>query len=95
MKNELERLSTPVFLPYILMLCTGRMGNIASTFYKRLASIIGEKKDIPYSQMLYLIRSKVSFALLRSSIMCIHGARSRSGQSSVEPYSLQIAESHI
>jgi hypothetical protein len=61
----------------LVMSCTGGMGSIATTFYKRLAAMISEKRDTPYSQVVHLIRAKLSFALLRSSIMCIRGARSK------------------
>ena len=93
-EERIQEVEHSSFAP-LVMSCTGGMGNIASAFYKRLAAMISEKKDIPYSQMVYLIRCKVSFALLRSSIMCIRGSRSRCGHSSAEPYALQIAEGRI
>ena len=53
-----------------------RNGQIGYNLYKRLASMISEKRDTPYSQTINWIRCKLSFALLRSSIMSIRGARS-------------------
>ena len=50
------------------MSCTGGMGTMATTFYKRLAAMISKRKGIPYSQTMHLIRAKISFALLRSSM---------------------------
>ena len=84
-EERIQEVEHSSFAP-LVMSCTGGMGNIAFAFYKRLAAMISEKKDIPYSQMVYLIHCKVSFALLRSSIMCIRGSRSRCGHSSTEPY---------
>ena len=42
----------------------------------RLASLLAEKSDVPYLMMMNLIRCRLSFSLLDSSIMCIRGARS-------------------
>ena len=89
--REIEHSS---FTP-LVMSTTGGLGNIATTFYRRLAAMIAEKRDIPYCKMMNLIRCKLSFALLRSSIMCIRGARSRTGHYTNESYTLQIAEGHI
>ena len=56
---------------------SGGMGSLASFFFKRLASMITEKKEnASYSETLWCIRCKLNFALLRSSIMCVRGARS-------------------
>ena len=60
----------------LVMLATGGMGQAATTFYKRLASMISEKRNTQYSQTMNWIRCKLSFALLRASIMLIRGARS-------------------
>ena len=89
--REVEHAS---FAP-LVMSCTGGMGTIATSFYKRLASLISEKRDVPYSQLLHLLRCKLEFALIRSSIMCIHGARSRTSHYSHEPFALQITEGHL
>ena len=44
-----------------------------------LASLLAEKWDRPYSNTLAWMKCKLSFALLRSSIHCIRGARSVGG----------------
>ena len=62
------------FTPLVLS-TTGGMGR-AATFYRRLASMLAEKRDISYSTALNWIRCRLSFALLRASIMSIRGARS-------------------
>ena len=64
---------------------TGGMGRQAITTYKRLASLIAEKRDKPYSITMGWIRCRLSFSLLRSSIMCIRGARSSLGRASRQP----------
>ena len=55
---------------------TGGMGTIATVVYKRLAAMIADKCEKPYSQIIQLIRCRLNFSLLRSAIMCIRGSRS-------------------
>ena len=55
---------------------SGGMGPIATVVYKRIATLIAEKRNQPYSRTLFWIRCKLSFSLLRSAIMCIRGSRS-------------------
>ena len=66
------------FTPLVFS-ATGGLGNMANTFYKRLASLLAAKQDDSYSSTLAWIRCRLSFSLLRSSIRCIRGARSRRG----------------
>ncbi len=63
------------FTPLVLS-STGGMGREANTFYKRLASLISDKQDSPYSQAMALIRCRLSFSLLRSAMLCVRGTRS-------------------
>ena len=72
------------FTPLVLSL-TGGMGCAATVCYKRLASLIAQKRDQPYSRTMAWVRCCLSFALLRSSIQCIRGARSSIGQYGREP----------
>ena len=58
------------------MSSSGGMGPSATVTIKRLASLMAEKADTPYSVMLNVIRCKLSFSLVDSAIMCIRGARS-------------------
>ena len=45
-------------------------------FFKRLASMLAAKHQKPYAHVLGWIRCRLSFSLLRSSIVCLRGARS-------------------
>ena len=63
-----------IFLPLVFS-ASGGMGKSATTFYKRVASLVSEKTKVPYSQVMSWIRRRLSFALLRSSIACLRGAR--------------------
>ncbi len=66
------------FTPLVFS-ASGGFGNSASTFYKRLASLLATKRNEVYSQTMACLRCRISFALLRSSIRCIRGARSHRG----------------
>ena len=56
---------------------TGSMGRQASIFYSRLAHLLAEKRHQSYGTMMGWLRCRLSFSLLRSSILCIRGSRSR------------------
>ena len=64
-----------VFTPLVFS-TTGGMGQEATTFYKRLADMLAWKEQKPYSVVISWLRCKLSFAAVRSSIMCIRGTRS-------------------
>ena len=63
------------FTPLVLS-TTGGMGRAATTFFRRLTSKIAQKRDVSYAQTLNWILCRLSFALLRASIMSIRGVRS-------------------
>ena len=52
------------------------LGREAITFYKRLADMLSQKRQHPYPTVMGWLRCRLSFASLRSSIMCIRGSRS-------------------
>ena len=64
-----------VFTPLVFS-STGGMGREAITFYKRLADMLSQKRQHPYPTVMGWLRCRLSFASLRSSIMCIRGCRS-------------------
>ena len=64
-----------VFTPLVPS-ATGGMGREAATFYKRLADGISRKEGKEYSVVMGWIRCRLSFAILRSAILCIRGSRS-------------------
>ena len=55
----------------------GGMGRQCSTFFKRLSEMFTEKNKQPMHEVTNSIRTKLSFSLLRSTIRCICGSRSR------------------
>ena len=85
------------FTPLVMSL-TGGCGNAANICYKRLASMLADKRDQPYSTTLAWMRCKLSFTLLRSAIQCIRGTRSARGHAlrqAVPPSDLVAAESNM
>ena len=54
----------------------GDMGNECKAFYSRLAGPLSTKRRLEKSTVVSWLRTKISFALLRSAIMCIRGSRS-------------------
>ena len=83
------------FIPLVFT-TTGGMGDAASQVYKRLANLLCDKLDLSYGEIMGWIRCKLSFALVRSAIMCIRGARSRlHSPVSGAPVDVQIAKVHL
>ena len=90
--REVER---GTFTPLVFA-CSGGAGPASTVFLKRLASMLADKHDMPYSQAIGWLRCRVSFALLRACILCVRGSRppSSSTKNTVEP-AAAVAESHL
>ena len=75
----------------------GGMGAECSMFYKRLSGLISEKRNEKMSVVATWLRTKLSFALLRSSLLCVRGTRSRYYKPNIAEHDVQIdmAESVI
>ena len=52
-------------------------GREAHQFIKKLVESIAEKRDFETSVVMNYIRTKISFALMRSLVNCVRGTRSR------------------
>ena len=63
------------FTPLVFSV-NGGMGKEANKCYSRIAEKLAEKRDEPYLVMMYWIRRKISFSMMKSIIMCIRGSRS-------------------
>ena len=61
------------------MLATGGLAPEATTFYRRLASLLACKWSDDYSVVMGWLHCSLSFLLLRSAIACVRGARSSLG----------------
>ena len=74
-RHRIREVEHGVFTPRVFS-TTGGMGHEATMFYKRLASMLAPKREQPYSIVISWLRCRLSFALLRSAIMCVLGSRS-------------------
>ena len=72
--------------------CTGGAGPAATQCLKRLGSQIADKHQMAYSQAMGWLRCRLSFALLRSSILCLRGARARVKQNFLLQPAVALAE---
>ena len=54
---------------------TGGMADECKRYHSRLAELLSIKKGEDYSTTMSWIRAKVSFALLRSALLCLRGSR--------------------
>ena len=89
--RDIERGS---FTP-LVFITTGGMGEEATVFYKRLASLLSEARKEPYSTVVSWVRCRFSVALLRSAILCIRGNRARKSEIDIQSISLAHAEGHL
>ena len=54
---------------------TGGMADECKRFHSRLTELLGLKKGDDYATTISWIRAKVSFAILRSALLCLRGTR--------------------
>ena len=73
---EIEQVT---FTPLVFT-TTGGMADECVRYHSRLAELIANKKGESYSSAISWIRAKVSFAIVRSAILCLRGSRSRRRQ---------------
>ena len=91
--REVEHTS---FTP-IVMSATGGFAPEATTFYRRLASLLASGRGDDYSVVMGWLHCSLSFSLLRSAIACVHSARSSIGYFHCAPLPLDLVrvESNI
>ena len=85
------------FTPLVFF-TTGGMGRESTTFYQRLAAMISQKWDEPYSHTLGWLRCQLGFCLLRACLLCIRGSRGanhREASSRKEAISVTVATSRL
>ena len=71
--REVEQAS---FTPLVFKASEGLAPEATVTF-KRLASLLAEKRNETYSSVIGWLRCKISFSLLRSALLCLRGSRSK------------------
>ena len=68
----------------------GGMGQECRMFYKRLSSLLSEKRGENYSMVASWVRTRTSFSLLRSALMSIRGTRHRYYQPTVAEVDIEL-----
>ena len=61
------------FTPLVFS-CLGGMSRVCSHFYTRLSELLAEKRKIEKCETTNFIRTKLSFSLIRSCLLCIRGS---------------------
>jgi hypothetical protein len=82
------------FTPFILA-STGGMGKESSAALKKLALELAEKQHERYSQVMGLLRCRISFALMRAAHTCLRGSRPSRHQRQDDPTGLVIHDAQI
>ena len=85
--REVER---GTFTPLVLT-TSGGMARETTTVYKRLASLLADKRREPYATVMGWVRCALSFCLLRSAIMCVRDIRRRQPSKDLMPESFDEA----
>ena len=55
----------------------GMMGHEAAMFLKRIADFLSAKWETDYGLVMGWIRTRLSFAILRATLLCIRGCRTK------------------
>ena len=79
------------FTPVVLS-AYGGVGRETSRFISSLITKISEKHDLQQSTVANYIRTKISFDLIRSQVMCIRGSRKRR-KIEIEAQEIEVVES--
>ncbi len=89
--QRVEVVERSSFTPLVFS-TSGGIGKAANVFYRRLGGLLADKHKTPYSSMMAWVRTRMSFALLRSALLCLRGWRSRPRhRDSVDVSSIAVA----
>ena len=64
-----------VLLVLLVFTTTGGMADECLRYLSRLAELLSAKKQESYTTTISWVRAKVSFAILRSALLCLRGSR--------------------
>ena len=73
-EERVREVEHATFMPVVLS-ASGGMGRAATSLYRRIALLRAERRKEQYYHVISYVRCRLSFALLRSCIMClrVHG----------------------
>ena len=74
--QRIQEVEHGTFTPLVFSV-HGGMGEECKMFYKRLSSLLSEKRNEDLSSVTAWVRTKIRFALLRSALVCVRGTRHR------------------
>ena len=74
---------------------SGAIGPLCTRFLKRLAGKIADKDNSNYAEVMAWLRCRISFALLRSAVMCVRGSRSSRHTPVLDNRQISMAEGHV
>src|SRR5206468_3129816 len=75
-KERIQNVERGDFTPLVFT-CTGGMAPQSHTVMKRLAEKLSEKQNLPVSVVSGWLRCRLSFALLRTTLLCVRATRSK------------------
>ena len=75
-----------VFTPY------GGTGREAERFMRELAQKLAEQKNMTYNTIIHWLRSKLSFNLIKSTVMCLRGSRRSKSDINMDLNGVEIAK---
>ena len=87
--SRIIKVENGTFTP-LLFTKTGGMSQKCQRYHSRLAELISSKKQEEYVTAITWIRTKVSFAILRTALVCLRGTRSRRRKANVQENDLKI-----
>ena len=68
----------------------GGMGEECKLFFKRLSSMLSEKRKEDHATVATWVRRRLCFALLRSALTCLRGTRHRYYKPDVKEVDMEI-----
>ena len=71
----------------IVMSTFGGMGVEAKKYHKWIATLISQKRDERYSDVVNFMRTRMRFSILRSVLTAVRGVRGKSKRDDVAPIS--------
>ena len=74
---------------------TGGMSDECQIYHSRLAELLAVKKQESYAPTIAWIRTQVSFAILRSALVCLRGSRSRRTTPNIQETDVEKSGSHV
>ena len=87
--ESVMKIERGTFTPLVFT-TTGGMADECVKYHSKLAELIANKKEESYSSAISWIRAKVSFAIVRSAILCLRGSRSKRRQLDFVDSDIQI-----